>query len=101
MPREKPRLYALLRNSSIEEWEKYRHNKITCPDLCHVLKDYATKTSPKVRINGKKLYKSRTTLRNNSKGRQRCKKYVQVDRILHGTFDEKKQYVSESTLALC
>ena len=32
-----------LPNSSIEECDKYRHSKNTCPDLCHVKKDYATK----------------------------------------------------------
>jgi len=35
-------------------------------------------------------------LRNNSKGLERCKTYVQGHIILHGTFDEKKKvkYVS-------
>ena len=69
-----------LPNSSTEECEKYMHCKTPCPDLCHVQKNYATKTSPppQLRIKKrKKLYESSTTLRNNSKGLKRCKTYEQ------------------------
>ena len=38
-------------------------------------------------------YESRTTLSNNSKGLERCKTYVQRQRILHGTFGEKQSEV--------
>jgi len=40
--------YAPLPNSSIVECEKYKHSKTICPDICHVHKNYATKTSPQV-----------------------------------------------------
>ena len=54
------------------------HRKTTCPDLCHMRKDNATKTSPQVWIRKrKKLYKSRTTLCNNSKAVEQRKTYVQ------------------------
>jgi len=55
------------------ECEKYRHRKTTCLDLCHVQKDYATETSPEVRIKKRKmLYESSTTLCSNSKWREPC-----------------------------
>jgi len=74
------------RNSSIEERKKYRHSKTTCPDRCHLQKDYATKTSPQA------VYESRITLRNNSKvGRlERYETYVQGHRVLYGTLAKKK-----------
>ena len=49
MPGANTLLYAPLPDSSIEEYEKYRHSKTTCPNLCRVHKDYATKTSPRLR----------------------------------------------------
>jgi len=74
------------RNSSIEERKKYRRSKTTCPDRCHLQKDYATKTSPQA------VYESRITLRNNSKvGRlERYETYVQKHRVLYGTLAKKK-----------
>ena len=60
-------LYTPIRNSSIKECEKYSHSKTTCPDLFHMQKDYATRISPQMRIRKrKKLYGTRTALRNNS-----------------------------------
>jgi len=53
--------------SSIEKYKKCRHRETNYPDLCYVQKDYTTKMSPQVRIKNRKLYESRTTLRNNSK----------------------------------
>jgi len=47
-------LCAPLRNCSIEECGKHKHSKTTCPGLCHVQTDYATKTSPHVRIKKRK-----------------------------------------------
>ena len=82
-------LCATLPNSSIEECEKDRHSKTTCPALCYVQKDYAKETSPQVKIRKREcLYKSRITLRNNSKERERVR-----HRLLHGTFGEKKSKV--------
>ena len=55
-----------------------------------------------MRIKRKKLHESSTTLRNNSKGRERCETYVQGHRLLHGTFGVKRvKYVSERTMVLC
>jgi len=80
-----------------------RHRKTTCPDFCHVQNDYATKSSPQVRINKRKNCTSLVPrLRNNSKGCERCETYVLGHRTLHGTFGEKKvKYDSERTLAHC
>jgi len=49
MPGENTWLYAPLPNF-IDECEKYRHSKTTCPELCHVQKNYPIKTSSQVRI---------------------------------------------------
>jgi len=71
---------------------------------CHVKKDYATWTSPQVKIKKrKKLYESRTTLRNSSKGRERCETYVQghefcmeiLVRKRCGTFQKERWYFAQ------
>ena len=81
-----------LTNSSLEECEKYRHSKTTRPDLCRTQKDYSTKTLPQVTIKkSKKLCESGTTLRNNRKGHERYKTYVQVHRVMHGTLGKTKE----------
>ena len=90
-------LYDSIPNSAIEECGKYRRSKTTCPDLCHVQKNYATETSPQVRIKKrKKLYESRTTLSNNSKELERCKTYVQRQKFAwHFWRENKVKYVSK------
>jgi len=70
-------VFPLTKFYSVEEYEKYRHSKPACPDLCHVQKDYATKTSPQERNKKKKAVRVYTTLRNNSKGLEGCKTYMQ------------------------
>jgi len=79
MPGANDWLNAPLPNSSIEECEIQRQ-QTTCPDLFHVQKDYATKTSSQLRIKKrKKLHKSRTTSRNNRKRLERCKQSWQTE----------------------
>jgi len=68
-----------LPNSVFEKYEKYRRSKTTYPASATCKKDYATKTSPQARIKKRrKLFGSRTTLRNSSKAADRCKMYVQT-----------------------
>lgn len=86
MPGANTCLHAPLPNLSIEECKKYSHSNITFPDLRHVQKDSATSEKKK----RKKLPVSRITLRNNCKGLERCKIYVQGHRVLHGTFSQTK-----------
>lgn len=81
----------------------HRHGKTACADLCHLPKDYSTKTLAQVRTKkGIKLSKPRTTLRNNSKAVVSCRKCVKEHKALQWHFWQQKiKYVSETTLTLC
>jgi len=54
MPGSNAWLHAPLPNSSVEECEKYKYSRNTCPDICHMQKGYAKKISPQVRIKKRK-----------------------------------------------
>ena len=81
-----------------EEGQKYRHNETTCPDPCHVRKDYATKNSPQVR---NKLSESRSTSHNNRKALERKKKYVQRQAFVWHFRQENVKHVLECAVELC